>query len=97
MSLSSLISTYFFVIFILTLYQDYRPVILMSVLSIFIGAHFYKYEERLNYTYREGDFSYFLFTLSVTFLVAFLQIRYSRAVERNDNAKKEEARKNNKR
>jgi PAS domain S-box-containing protein len=85
----------FLVVFILTLYQDYRPVILMSILSIFIGFHFYKYEERLNYTYREGDYSYFLFTLSVTFLVAFLQIRYSRAVERNDNAKKEEARKDN--
>jgi PAS domain S-box-containing protein len=67
----------------------------MSILSIFIGAHFYKYEERLNYTYHKGDFSYFLFTLSVTFLVAFLQIRYSRAVERNDNAKKEEVRKDN--
>jgi two-component system, sporulation sensor kinase A len=85
----------FLVIFILSLYQDYRPVILMSTLSIFIGAHFYKYEDRLNYTYREGDFSYFLFTLSVTFLVAFLQIRYSRAVERNDNAQKEEVRKDN--
>lgn len=85
----------FLVIFILSLYQDYRPVILMSILSIFIGAYFYQYEERLNYTYHEGDYSYFLFTLSVTFLVAFLQIRYSRAVERNDNAKKEEVRKDN--
>jgi signal transduction histidine kinase len=85
----------FLVIFILSLYHDYRPVILMSILSVFIGAHFYKYEERLNYTYHQGDFSYFLFTLSVTFLVAFLQIRYSRAVERDDNAKKEEVRKDN--
>ena len=85
----------FLVIFILSLYQDYRPVILMSILSIFIGAHFYKYGERLNYTYHEGDFFFFLFTLSVTFLVAFLQIRYSRAVERDDNAKKEEVRKDN--
>ncbi|MEH7275841.1 ATP-binding protein, partial [Neobacillus vireti] len=85
----------FLVIFILSLYQDYRPVILMSIISIFIGAHFYHYEERLNYTYHKGDFSYFLFTLSVTFLVAFLQIRYSRAVERDDNAKKEEVRKDN--
>ncbi|MDM5329981.1 ATP-binding protein [Neobacillus sp. CF12] len=85
----------FLVIFILSLYHDYRPVILMSILSVFIGAHFYKYEERLNYTYHQGDFSYFLFTLSVTFLVAFLQIRYSRAVEKEDNAKKEEVRKDN--
>jgi two-component system, sporulation sensor kinase A len=85
----------FLVIFILSLYHDYRPVILMSIFSVFIGAHFYKYEERLNYTYHQGDFSYFLFTLSVTFLVAFLQIRYSRAVERDDIAKKEEVRKDN--
>jgi signal transduction histidine kinase len=85
----------FLVIFILSLYHDYRPVILMSILSVFIGAHFYKYEERLNYTYHQGDFSYFLFTLSVTFLVAFLQIRYSRAVEMEDNAKREEVRKDN--
>jgi signal transduction histidine kinase len=85
----------FLVIFILSLYQDYRPVILMSILSIFIGVYFYRYEERLNYYYHEGDYSYFLFTLSVTFLVAFLQIRYSRAVERDDNAKKEEVRKDN--
>jgi two-component system, sporulation sensor kinase A len=85
----------FLVIFILTLYQDYRPVVLMSLLSIFIGAYFYQYGERLNYTYRNGDFSYFLFTLSVTFLVAFLQIRYSRAVERDDNVKKEEVKKDN--
>ncbi|MFP7300336.1 ATP-binding protein [Neobacillus niacini] len=85
----------FLVIFILTLYHDYRPVIFMSILSIFIGAYFYQLEERLNYTYRDGDFSYFLFTLAVTFLVAFLQIRYSRAVERDDHAKKEEVRKDN--
>ena len=85
----------FLVIFILTLYHDYRPVLLMSILSIFLGAHFYKYEERLNYFYHKGDFFYFLFTLSVTFLVAFLQIRYSKAVERDDNAKKEEVRKDN--
>jgi two-component system sporulation sensor kinase A len=85
----------FLVIFILSLYHDYRPVILMSILSIFIGAHFYKYEDHLNYYYHKGDFFYFLFTLSVTFLVAFLQIRYSRAVERKDNAKKEEVRKDN--
>lgn len=85
----------FLVIFIITLYHDYRPLILMSILSIFLGAHFYKYEDRLNYTYHQGDFSYFLFTLAVTFLVAFLQIRYSRAVERDDNAKKEEVRKDN--
>ena len=31
----------FLVIFILTIYHDYRPVILMSILSIFMGAHFY--------------------------------------------------------
>jgi len=67
----------------------------MSILSIFIGAHFYNYEELLNYTYQKGDFSYFLFTLSVTFLVAFLQIRYSKAVERDDNAKKEEVKRDN--
>jgi signal transduction histidine kinase len=85
----------FLVIFILSLYQDYRPVILMSILSIFLGAYFYQYEESLNYTFHPGDFSYFLFTLSVTFLVAYLQIRYSRAVERNDIAKKEEVRKDN--
>ncbi|MEH6954319.1 ATP-binding protein [Neobacillus drentensis] len=85
----------FLVIFILSLYHDYRPVFLMSILSIFIGAHFYKYGDRLNYTYHNGDFFYFLFTLSVTFLVAFLQIRYSRSVERDDNAKKEEVRKDN--
>jgi signal transduction histidine kinase len=85
----------FLVIFILSLYQDYRPVILMSILSIFIGAYFYQYGDRLNYVYQKGDFSYFLFTLSVTFLVAFLQIRYSRAVEKVDHAKKEEVRKDN--
>jgi signal transduction histidine kinase len=85
----------FLVIFILSLYQDYRPVIFMSILSIFIGAYFYQYGDRLNYVYQKGDFSYFLFTLSVTFLVAFLQIRYSRAVERVDHAKKEEVRKDN--
>ncbi|MDF2854557.1 MAG: methyl-accepting chemotaxis sensory transducer, partial [Neobacillus sp.] len=85
----------FLVIFILTLYQDYRPIILMSVLSIFEGAYFYQFGERLNYTYHNGDFFYFLFTLSVTFLVAFLQIRYSRAVERDDNAKKEEVLRDN--
>ena len=85
----------FLVIFILTLYHDYRPIILMTILSIFIGAHYYQYGDRLNYVYREGDFSYFLFTLSVTFIVAFLQIRYSRAVERADDAKKEEVKKDN--
>ncbi|NWQ41763.1 GHKL domain-containing protein [Bacillus sp. EB106-08-02-XG196] len=85
----------FLVIFILTIYHDYRPVILMSILSIFIGAYFYQFEERLNYSHHKGDFFYFLFTLSVTFLVAFLQIRYSKAVERDDNAKKEEVRKDN--
>jgi signal transduction histidine kinase len=85
----------FLVIFILSLYQDYRPVILMSILSIFIGAYFYQYGNRLNYVYQKGDFSYFLFTLSVTFLVAFLQIRYSKAVEKVDHAKKEEVRKDN--
>jgi signal transduction histidine kinase len=85
----------FLVIFILSIYHDYRPVIFMSVLSIFIGAYFYQYGDRLNYTYHKGDYFYFLFTLSVTFLVAFLQIRYSRAVERDDNAEKEEVRKNN--
>jgi nitrogen-specific signal transduction histidine kinase len=85
----------FLVIFILSLYHDYRPVIFMSILSIFIGAHFYKYGDRLNYVYHKGDFFYFLFTLSVTILVAFLQIRYSRAVERDDAAEKEEVRKDN--
>lgn len=79
----------------MSLYHDYRPVILMSILSIFIGAHFYKYEDRLNYFYHKGDYFYFLFTLSVSFLVAFLQIRYSRAVEREDEMKKEEVRKDN--
>lgn len=85
----------FLVIFIISLYHDYRPVILMSILSIFIGAHFYKYGDRLNYYYHKGDFFYFLFTLSVSFLVAFLQIRYSRAVARDDETKKEEVRKDN--
>ncbi|WP_147535137.1 ATP-binding protein [Bacillus marasmi] len=85
----------FLVIFILSLYHDYRPIIFMSIISIFLGAYFYQYEERLNYTYQKGDYSYFLFTLSVTFLVAFLQIRYSKAVEKRDNAKKEEVRRDN--
>ncbi|WP_139339610.1 ATP-binding protein [Bacillus dakarensis] len=85
----------FLVIFILSLYHDYRPIILMGIISIFIGAHFYKYGERLNYFYQKGDFFYFLFTLSVTFIVAFLQIRYSRAVQRYDDAKKEEVKKDN--
>jgi nitrogen-specific signal transduction histidine kinase len=67
----------------------------MSIISIFIGGYFYQYEDRLNYIYQKGDFSYFLFTLTVTFIVAFLQIRYSRAVERADNAKREEVRKDN--
>lgn len=78
----------FLVLFILTLYHDYRPVLLMAGLSLLIGVYSYSKGQELNYTYQEGDFFYYIFSLTVTLVVACLQIRFSREVSKQDEVEK---------
>jgi hypothetical protein len=57
----------FLAIFMMGLYQDYRPVLLMGGIGLLIGGYFYShFGTRMNYVYREGDFIFFVFTMVVT-------------------------------